>query len=131
MSMVAAASLSAEEFELVDSSFTAVDRARGGDFSLELALLAGPVPAEPVEGGDFSVAGTDPWPMVLDATTALSLAIRPDGRLELRFSGPFAGAMLEASSDLVNWNSVPISPADGSPVPVEPTGNQRYFRIRR
>lgn len=131
MAMVAAASLSAEEFELVDSSFTAVDRASGGDFSLELALLAGPVPAEPVEGGDFSVAGPDPWPVVLDQTTSLSLVVRPDGRLELRFSGPFAGAMLEASSDLEAWNPVPERPADGSPWPIEPTGNQRYFRIRR
>lgn len=131
MAVIAAASLSAQEFELVESSFTAVDRVSGGDFSLELLMVSGPVPAEPVQGGDFSVSQPDHWPVVLDETTTLSLVVLPDGRLELRFSGAVAGAVVESSPDLKDWQPVQAGPTDGSPMPVEPSGNQRYFRTRR
>ncbi len=129
--LISATHLPAEEFELIDSPFIAVDRVSGGDFTLELAPLVGPVPTEPLSGGEFVVTGPDFWSMLLDETAAIRILLLPDGRFELRFSGPVAGAALEVSANLESWTPAIEALTNSEPLTLEPLPEQRFFRLRR
>lgn len=123
----------ADEFELVDSTFSPVAVAAGGEFSVALQPVESVSISEPLTGGEFS---SDPLELVLppveeSALPALALQLGIDGVVQLSWGIEAAGAALESSENLVAWR-VEVPALDGAGTrAVVPSAGVRFFRLRR
>lgn len=124
----------AQEFELVESSFTPCILASGGEFEVALQTSTSPVGSDPVEGGEFSLLG----PAILmpevqgGELPALLVERLPGGAVRIAWDALAAGFALESSADLRSW----VVESGGSLTgpgaqTVSTAGPWRYYRLRR
>jgi hypothetical protein len=125
---------SAQEFELIESSFTPATIAAGGEFEVAIQSCTLPVGSDPPQGGEFSLLG----PPILvpeqegGEPPALLVGRLPGGAVQIAWDAPAAGFVLESSSDLRNW----VVESEGSltgagALTVSTAEPGRYYRLRR
>lgn len=123
----------ADEFELVDSTFSPVVSAAGGDFSVAFQPVESFSISEPLTGGEFVSEGPEliPPPADESALPALVLELGGDGVVRLAWGIEAAGAVLESSEDLLAWRAeAPVLEGAGTRS-VQPSAGARFFRLRR
>ncbi len=123
----------ADEFELVDSTFSPAVSAGGGEFSVALQPVESVSISEPLTGGEFSSEGPELGPPTVEesALPALVLELGIDGALRLEWGSEAVGAVLESSDNLVLWRVEAATLGGAGSRPVLPSSGARFFRLRR
>lgn len=124
-----------DEFVLVDSSFSPVDGASGGEFDVALQPTAGAIAVEMLAGGDFSIeaAAVEPLPPSLDLIPNLGLEFPGDGSVRVTWGADAVGWILESSTDLRNWQGDGTGVALGAPGSrtAATSRTAQFYRLRR
>ena len=96
-----------DEFFLVDSTFSPVVGASGGEFDVALRPASGAVTSDALAGGDFSIeaAAVEPLPSSVDSIPSLGLDFPGDGSVRVAWGDDAMGWILESSTDLRSWQS--------------------------